>query len=113
MPDAIREALQVGGSKDFDPEVYRQQIRDYTSGKVESQRKAYFGAGNILSHHGVSHMPPMRGHQKALPSTVAECMMTAPASVAGSGTHHAPSEAGNSLLTQLLQRTWKNKLVKN
>jgi hypothetical protein len=44
----------VGGCKDFDPEIYRQQIRSYNVSKVSAPRKAYTGAGDILHHAGGS-----------------------------------------------------------
>eukprot|EP00892_Ulva_mutabilis_P012625 jgi/Ulvmu1/9735/UM055_0075.1 len=42
---------KIGTTRDFDPEVYRKQIRENRVSKVEGPRRAYVGAGNILSHH--------------------------------------------------------------
>lgn len=42
--------MQIGANRDFDPEIYRKQIREYQVSKVEAPRKAYMGAGNILCH---------------------------------------------------------------
>jgi hypothetical protein len=58
--------IQVGGpSKDFNPEVYREQIRANQLSKVNAARRAYTGAGAILSHPGDSRpasqqVPPSR-----------------------------------------------------
>ena len=46
--------LQLGGSKDFDPEIYRQAIRNYNTSKVAAPRAAYRGAGDILHHPGAT-----------------------------------------------------------
>ena len=46
--------VQTGGCKDFDPEIYRQAIRQYNSSKVSAPRAAYRGAGDILHHPGAS-----------------------------------------------------------
>lgn len=42
--------VQIGANRDFDPEIYRKQIRENRVSKVEGPRRAYVGAGNILCH---------------------------------------------------------------
>lgn len=49
--------MQIGANRDFDPEVYRKQIREYQVSKVEAPRKAYMGAGNILCHPDGTRFP--------------------------------------------------------
>lgn len=46
--------VQIGGSKGFDPEIYRQQIQAYSLSKVSAPAQAYKGAGDILRHPGAS-----------------------------------------------------------
>lgn len=41
---------KIGANRDFDPEIYRKQIRENRVSKVEGPRRAYVGAGNILCH---------------------------------------------------------------
>ena len=52
--DRMFEAVQIGGRKDFDAEVYREQIRAYNASKVAAPKRAYKGAGDILRHPGAS-----------------------------------------------------------
>ena len=54
-PKCHEGAGKVGGTdKSFDPEVYRQQILAYNTGKVAALQRAYQGAGDILHHPGAS-----------------------------------------------------------
>lgn len=50
--------MQIGANRDFDPEIYRKQIREYQVSKVEGPRRAYVGAGNILCHADESNGRP-------------------------------------------------------
>ena len=53
--------LQLGGRKDFDPEIYRQAIRNYNTSKVAAPRAAYRGAGDILHHPGATGPETQQG----------------------------------------------------
>lgn len=49
--------MQIGTNRDFDPEVYRKQIREYQVSRVEGPRRAYVGAGDILCHSETDAAP--------------------------------------------------------
>lgn len=71
--------MQSGGRKDFDPEIYRQAIRQYNSSKVAAPRAAYRGAGDILHHPGASRPESQQlpAHSTRAPSRVGGALHSA------------------------------------